>query len=286
MSAAPNKERVIDDVADIFDYDELIKFGYGNLATPIMKAGGRLAMYELMGLEQPAIKTKPKPMSAPPLVIDRSGKSDPARYSGLKLGQVLDDSVQAAALEAVEQKVKAGQDLRPKLEEELFERPFADRRNTGPRQTPDWTPEKLDDWGRQRGRAMAWARRAKEGEFVSDPYESLDLNRSQRIYSAFTLLLAALVFGKSTPTMLASASVDLPTNSFDLLQLPTIVLVISCVGFAGICASQASGKNRNTIVWFVKGLLGGPLAASQLRSLGSLITVHETEVKENKRGKP
>ena len=41
VSGAPNKERIQEDVPDIFDYDELSKYGFSRLATPIMKNGGR-----------------------------------------------------------------------------------------------------------------------------------------------------------------------------------------------------------------------------------------------------
>ncbi len=40
---------------------------------------------------------------------------------------------------------------------------FLDKRNTGPRQTPEWTVESLDEYTTAQGRAISWARRAKEG---------------------------------------------------------------------------------------------------------------------------
>ena len=46
---------------------------------------------------------------------------------------------------------------------------LTDKRNTGPRQTPDRTVGKLDDYTKQQGRAVSWAQRAKLGEFVKDP---------------------------------------------------------------------------------------------------------------------
>ena len=106
VSGAPNKESRVENPPNAFDYDELAKYGYGNLATPIMKAGGRFAMYELLGLDAPAVKSKPKQLSAPDLVIDRTGESDPGRYSGLKLGQVLDDDAPSGCSEGRATKVK------------------------------------------------------------------------------------------------------------------------------------------------------------------------------------
>jgi hypothetical protein len=248
-------------------------YGYGHLVTPIMNAGGRLAMYALLGMEQPPITSKPKVKKAPKLVIDRTGEADRARYSGLKLGQVLDDNLQAAALEAVDRKVKSGEPIRQKMQEEMYELPFAERRNVSPAQTPDWTPERLDEWGKQQGKAQAWARRAKEGEFVGDPYETLDMALEQRVYSLLTGLCVALAYGKSTPTALAIIGAEGDISFvLDTLRLPSAALLLAAIGSSAFCALQAPGKNRSSFVWFAKGLLGGPLAALQLGGLPELIT--------------
>jgi len=81
-------------------------------------------MYMLMGMEPPAVKVK-KRKEVPKLKIDRTGESDPARYTGLKMGQVLDDNAMAKALEEALRKKREGESLRPKLEEESFVKPFA-----------------------------------------------------------------------------------------------------------------------------------------------------------------
>lgn len=279
VSAAPNKGFVVETAPNPFDYDELTKYGYGHLATPIMKAGGRFAMYDLLEMEAPPVISKPKPKSAAKLVIDRTGETDKARYSGLKLGQVLDDSLQAEALQAAQKKIVAGEDLRPKLEEEMFERPFADRRNVGPTLTPDWTPERLDEWGKQQGKAIAWARKAREGQFVKDPLETLDLELPQRIYSLVTALLASIAFGRSTQSLLDQFDSSFSTEIF---RIPAAALVIASLGSSVISSVQAGGLNRSRLVWFIKGLLGGPLTVSQLRELSTLLTEAETKVKNEK----
>lgn len=81
-------------------------------------------MYKLMDMEPPALKVKKKKV-VPKLKIDRTGESDPARYTGLKMGQVLDDDEMARALEEANRKRQKGEPLRPKLEEESFVKPFA-----------------------------------------------------------------------------------------------------------------------------------------------------------------
>ena len=74
VSGAPNKQRIQEEVADIFDYDELIKYGYSHLVTPIMSNGGRRSMYQFMDLPEPATPERlTKKKSAPKLVIDRTG---------------------------------------------------------------------------------------------------------------------------------------------------------------------------------------------------------------------
>src|SRR5210317_944430 len=88
ISGAPNKQRVQEEIPDIFDYDELTKYGFSELVKPIMNNGGRRAMYQLMDLPEPAPRKKvKKKVSAPKLVIDRTGETDKARYSGLKISQ-------------------------------------------------------------------------------------------------------------------------------------------------------------------------------------------------------
>lgn len=142
VSGSPNKETRVEVAPNVLDYDQLVKYGYSHLVTPIMKAGGRLAMYRLLDMEPPDTSKSLKPLivTAPKLVIDREGKTDKARYSGLKLGQVLDDNMQAEALANAQERSKRGEALRKPLQEESYEQPFADKRNVGPQMTPDWTP--------------------------------------------------------------------------------------------------------------------------------------------------
>ncbi|MGK3733531.1 MAG: hypothetical protein ACI8RD_002717 [Bacillariaceae sp.] len=126
VSGAPVKERIIERSPDIFDYDELSKYGYSNLATPIMGlVGGRRSVYELMGMEAPPLLGPPPKKKVPKLKFDRTGEDDKARYTGLKMGQVLDDNIMGEALARANKKAKQGEELRPKLMEETYVQPFA-----------------------------------------------------------------------------------------------------------------------------------------------------------------
>ena len=126
VSGAPNKQRIQEEAPEIFDYDELIKYGFAHLVTPVMENGGRRAIYQLMDLPEPATpKRVAKKKSAPKLVIDRTGENDEARYSGLKMTQALDDDAMGMALEDAARKVREGKSLRKRLVEEDYVVPYA-----------------------------------------------------------------------------------------------------------------------------------------------------------------
>lgn len=142
--------------------------------------------------------------------------------------------------------------------------------------TPEWTPEMIDEVAKKRGEAEAWARRAKMGEFIGDPFETLDLQLPLRLYSIFATSLVAFAFGRATPTLFQQLNID--TTSIELLQAPASAILIASLGSSIVCGIVfAPPKNRNSFVWFVKGLMGGPLAVTQIRSLEALITQGEAE---------
>ncbi len=279
ISGAPNKALVIEQAPDIFDYDELAKYGFSNLVTPIMDNGGRREMYNLMGMPVPAVPDRiTRVKKVPKLVIDRNGETDEARYTGLKVTQILDDDELGRKLAEVQQKQKEGKEIKKKLVEEEYEMPFADKRNTGPRQTPDWTPEKLDEEGRKAGQAQAWARKARAGEFKGDPFEVLSIDGSLQAYSIVTTLFVAFAFGNSSPKLFSMLDISGASGILDVLQAPALAMVLASVGSSIVCAvALAPGKNRNSFVWGIKGFAGGPLAVLKLRELEALITRGEAE---------
>jgi len=279
FSIAPGKTYTIEDVPDIFDYGELIKYGFGHLVDPIMDAGGRFEMYPLMGLPPP-VPPRVEPIKpAPELTIDKTGKYDPARYSGLKVTQVLDDEEIGRRLAEVQRKKKNGEEPRPKLMEEDYEVPFSDKQNISPRMTPDWTPEKLDEEGRKRGKALAWARKAREGEFRKDPYESLNIEGNLQRYSIVTVPFIAFAFGNASSKFLELLNLgDQAHGLLDLMKGPALVIMLAAIGSGIYCgAVLAPGKNRSVFVWGLKGVAGGPLTIIQLNELDKLMTRGEIE---------
>lgn len=158
----------------------------------------------------------------------------------------------------------------------LTRSPYTDKRNVSPKLTPDWTAEQLDEVGKARGRALAWARRAQQGEFVTDPYELLVVEGNLRLYSITAAFVVALGLGNSTPRFLELLGLDV--DNLNVLQLPALALVLAHVGSSVACGVWLAGeRQRNKFVWTVKGFLAGPLAVSQLRGLKELVTREQME---------
>ena len=153
-----------------------------------------------------------------------------------------------------------------------------DKRNVGPRQTPIWTPEKLDEAGKKAGEAQAWARKARMGELKKDPYEVLAVEGGLRVYSIIVAITVALAYGNATPNALNMIGLESDNLLVDLMKIPALALVVAGVGSAVVNGvALAPGKKRSSFVWGLKGLFGGPLAVTQLRELGDLKTIGESE---------
>lgn len=152
-----------------------------------------------------------------------------------------------------------------------------DNKNKGPRQTPLWTPEKLDEAGKKAGQAQAWARKAKMGELKKDPFEVMAVEGELRIYSIIVAITTALAFGNATPTLMNMTGLG-SDELVELLRIPALVLLVAAAG-SGIvnAAVLAPPKRRSSLVWGVKGFMGGPLAVRQLKELGDLKTIGESE---------
>lgn len=275
VSASPNKATVVEEDNNVFDYEELMEFGYTRLVSPIMDAGGRKEIYKLMNMTRPSLPERLKPKKVRKVTIDRTGETDQARYKGLKMTQILDDDEMGRALESANLKKKKGMtNLRPKIQEQMYEIPFSDGRNVGPKWVPNWTPEMLDEEGKKRGKAMAWAQSAKEGQYATDPFEDLLIENELRTYAICASLLTSIAFGKSTSTFLTSIiGVEGITNVQSVLevsQYAALVVVLASFGSCGANWFIARKKKRSGVVWAIKGFMGGPLSIIQLRTLDDL----------------
>ena len=154
---------------------------------------------------------------------------------------------------------------------------WKDNTNKGPRQTPLWTPEKLDEAGRKAGEAQAWARKARMGELKKDPFEILAVEGELRVYSIVVAFTVALAFGNATPTALRMLGVG-SDDMLDVFRVPALALLAA--GF-GSCLMNAlvlaSPKRRSSFVSGLKVLFGGALSIRQLRELDDLMTIGESE---------
>ena len=263
-STAPQVIELLgDDEKGILDYDELTKYGFQHLVKPIMKSGGRPAMYGKLGLVPPPTPERLRPKSARKLEIDREGDSNPKRYTGLKMTTIVDDDEMGRALEAVSKKKKEEDAVKAPEEEYMI--PFSDLPKSRYKMTPDYTPEMIDKEAESRGRAISWAREQRLlKESKRDDTENFEIAGSLRVYSSITFLITALAFGKSTPIALASIGI----TDFGAIQAPALALDAASVGSALVSFFVlAPEKNRNPVTWGLKGLIGGPAAILQLREL-------------------
>lgn len=142
----------------------------------------------------------------------------------------------------------------------------------------------LDEEGRKRGKAQAWARKAKAGEFVKDPYESLTIDGPIRLYSVLAFFLTAFAFGRATPSLFEMLDAkEIGSGIQELSQVPAFVAVLSALGSSVVnSVILAPEKKRNSFVWGFKGLVGGPVAVAELRGLDTLQTRGEMEAEEGK----
>jgi hypothetical protein len=135
------------------------------------------------------------------------------------------------------------------------------------------------------GKAQSWARRAKLGEFVKDPYETMESPIEFQLYAVFTAWFIAFAFGRATPAFLGGVGGTISTTDIhDLigtLRVPACVLALVSMGSCWVCAAMlAPERNRSVLVWAMKGLFGGPLAIRQLQELDQLITLEDQQKKE------
>ena len=138
----------------------------------------------------------------------------------------------------------------------------------------------MDEYTKQQGKAVSWAKRAKLGEFVKDPNELLVLSLPMSLYCVMTWFIVAFAFGRSTPAFLTMIGSE-GSSLNGVFQAPGLALAVASLGSsifnAAILAPQ---QNRDVFTWAVKGFCGGPLAVLELRGLEPLITQGELQERQ------
>jgi hypothetical protein len=280
VSPAPERE-LTSRPPDVFDYDELDKYGYGKLATLMMQAGGRLQFYQYFGLDTPV---------APPVkdVYYADENSVPIllaapKYTGLQLGLLQDDDAQGQALERARQnkKTKTDNEAPQKTQSLLTQR---GRKTSGGAALTapkgEWTVERLDAWSRQQKELQVWANRERERKIQADVVENFDSLGMGKLVSVVTALTTALAFGRSTPVLYMLLQRDDDAAELAVVRVLAVALLIVSAGSAAYCGSVAPTLQRSRTLWTIKGLLGGPVAVRQLQSADRLQTAGEIAAEE------
>jgi hypothetical protein len=118
---------------------------------------------------------------------------------------------------------------------------------------------------------------------VKDPFETLDLPLAIRLYAIFTSFFISFAYGRATPAFLKDvvgslSSLEDIQNLTSTLQIPALALGLSSLGSSIFCAALlAPERNRDALVWAIKGFFGGPITIRQLRELEKLITREEEQ---------
>lgn len=267
ISVTPAPEREFETKADVFDYDQLAKYGYGNLATLMMKAGGRLQFYEYFGLDTPVAAPVKDTYSADE---DSSILLEPPKYAGLQLGLLQDDQAQAEALE----RARTNKSI---VEEESSSQVLLTQRGKQSGSSVpkgDWTVERIDAWALQQKELQSWARKERERKVQADKLENFDSLGLGKLTSVVTAFTTAFAFGRATPALWESV---LQRDMDELVAVKAIAatFLLASVGSSAYCGQVAPQLQRSRTLWMIKGLLGGPVAIQQLQSADRLQTAGE-----------
>ena len=266
-------DKTIPKVLHPLAFAELQRFGFDNLSTPIMSLGGPHEVGSKLGviwvepvIEKTIYDEEKKIAMTTTYLLDTRGS--------LKLGGASDEMIETAAAEldlnALKKVIKQREDG------SLYGTEASRRADSFERDADgqiDYTASK--------------APLKKKSSYVlteskTPKSERFSLNGGQRFYMSVTCLTAAFAHGRATQELLISG-----TNSFglDLSALPKFValstvisnvLILLAIASSSYSFKTAGLKNRNALVWTVKGLLGGPTTARQLRDLEILEKLEET----------
>lgn len=267
LELATRSDKRIPKVSHPLAFAELQRFGFDNLSNPIMLLGGphEVGIKLNLGWVEPLTEKKvyseeEKVLISTTYLFDNRGS--------LKLGGAQDESMESSAaeldLDALKKAIKIKEDLLSNdsnqgRSADLYERDADGQINYKESKAP---------LKKQSSYVLTESKVPKSERF--------SLNGAQRAYMVLTCLSTALAHGRASQELLLPGS---NTFGLDLSSLSDVVTVASIISNALIIFSVVSSsfsfktaklKNRNPVVWTVKGLLGGPLSALQLRDLDVL----------------
>ena len=267
LELASRSDKTIPKVAHPLAFAELQRFGYDNLSIPIMLLGGPHEVGVKLGLNwvEPVVEKviydeEKKIAITTTYLFDTRGS--------LKLGGVQDELMESSAAEL---------DLSA-LKKAIQTRTDLDSANGGRGSNRDLYKRDAD--GEINYKETVDPLRAKSTYVLTESKiprsERFSLNGLQRLYMVSVALSSALAHGRASQELLLSNSnlfhLDLSSLSsvVDVATIVSNVLVVFAIVSSSYSFKLAGLKFRNPVVWTVKGLLGGPLTALQLRDLESL----------------
>lgn len=240
---------------------ELDKYGYGHLTEAIMSLGGPHQVGLAIGLDWVETVTEEE--------VDESMRSTRVEVfnkldvrGSLAFGTSLEEKLEAAAaldLETVKRKLKLTQELEDKRLRELDGSFCEDGEDYSKRST-----------------------KSKKSIFKAPTLsrDKFSMSPAQRLYFLVTLATFSFANGHATIDLLDRASSGSGSGSgsydslVDGLKIASSGLISASIASAGMSASVAKSKNRSFALWVTKGLLGGPLALSEIKGL---VTVPPTQ---------
>lgn len=265
LELASRSDKTIPKVAHPLAFAELQRFGYDNLSIPIMLLGGPHEVGVKLGLNwvEPVVEKviydeKKKIAITTTYLFDTRGS--------LKLGGVQDELMEASAAELDLSALKKAIQTRTELD-------------SGGRGS-NIDLYKRDADGEINYKETRDPLKAKSTYVLTESKipksERFSLNGFQRLYMVSVALSSVLAHGRASQELLLSNSnlfhLDLSSLSsvVDVATVVSNVLIVFAIVSSSYSFKLAGLKFRNPVVWTVKGLLGGPLTALQLRDLESL----------------
>ena len=266
LELATRSDRTIPKITHPLAFAELQRYGFQNLSIPIMSLGGphEVGIRLKLGWVEPIIEKETyddekKILITTTYLMDTRGS--------LMLGGAMNDMIEAGAseldLNALKESIEIKKDLL-----------LSDNSKPG-----DLFNRDTD--GQINYKISKNPMKKKSSYIISEPKipksERFSLTGFQRLYLVFSSLSTALAHGRSSQELLSSGTkiFGLDTSIFsttvEISEILSNVLIIFAVVSCSYSYKMAGLKKRNPLVWSVKGLLGGPLSAIQLRDLNELI---------------
>lgn len=255
-------DRTIPTVSHPLSYVELERFGWGNLSLSIMELGGPLLVGEQLGMEWVEPEEEPWAESLRPV---REQSYALGVTGSLQLGGALEDTLSAAAALDLESLKRSTQ--------------LAAQSGSGNTVESRESQSKLYyqdedgevDYSKTRVPVKRQAVMAARKEPTVPKSEKFTLDGSQRSYLILVAFTTALTYGRASQELLATpAYADVTAAVVGVSSIASVALYASAAGSLGLCVRLAKEKNRNVLVWGMKGLLGGPMTVAQLKELNAL----------------